>query len=183
MNKKTQNKLTSNLYAIKIFSFLALFLVVFAQPAFIETASAQGSRVKATYGAWQLKCGRAPGSKLEKCAIVQSVTAEDRPNVGLTVIYLKSIDGTRQLLRVIAPLGVLLPTGLGLKIDGADVGNVPFLKCGKIGCIAEVAADKNLLSKLSNGRQAVFIIFPTPEEGLGIPIQLRGFNKGLSGLR
>ncbi len=183
MKKNTQNKINSKFYAIKLFSLLALTLAIFTNSPFIKVAEAQGSRVKATYGAWQLKCGRAPGSKLEKCAIVQSVTAEDRPNVGLTVIYLKSIDGKRQLLRVIAPLGVLLPTGLGLKIDGADVGNVPFLKCGKIGCIAEVAADKNLVTKLSSGKQAVFIIFPTPEEGLGIPIQLRGFNSGLSGLR
>jgi invasion protein IalB len=49
--------------------------------------------------------------------LIQSVTAEDRPNVGLTVIVLKTADQKSRLMRVLAPLGVLLPSGLGLKID------------------------------------------------------------------
>ena len=49
---------------------------------------------------------------------MQSVTAEDRPNVGLTVVFYKAIGEDKKLLRVVVPLGVLLPTGLGLKIDG-----------------------------------------------------------------
>ena len=88
------------------------------------------SQIKATHGAWQLRCGQPPGAKQEKCALVQSVKAEDRPNVSLTVIFLRSYDGKTRILRVVAPLGVLLPTGLGLKIDNVDVGHAPFLKCG-----------------------------------------------------
>ena len=56
---------------------------------------------------------------------MQSVTAEDRPNVGLTIVFYKAIGEDKKLLRVVVPLGVLLPTGLGLKIDGQDVGNAP----------------------------------------------------------
>ena len=150
----------------------------------INAASAQSSgKIKATYGAWQLKCGRAPGSKNEKCALVQSVAAEDRPNVGLTVIFLKSIDGSKRILRVIAPLGVLLPTGLGLKIDETDMGHAKFLKCGKIGCIAEVGVTDQLINKFQTGGTAVFIIFQTPEAGIGIPIQLKGFQNGLANLQ
>ena len=87
--------------------------------------------VRETHGAWQVSCRTPPGAKEEKCALVQSVTAEDRPNVGLTVVFYKAIGEDKKLLRVVVPLGVLLPTGLGLKIDGQDVGNAPFLKCGK----------------------------------------------------
>ena len=39
---------------------------------------------------------------------MQSVTAEDRNNVGLTVYFQKFSNGTR-VLRVFAPLGILLP--------------------------------------------------------------------------
>jgi invasion protein IalB len=99
------------------------------------------------------------------------------------VIFLKSIDGKKQLLRVVAPLGVLLPTGLGLKIDDKDVGHAPFLKCGKVGCIAEVVVNKELVAKLQNGATAVFIIFQTPEAGIGIPISLKGFSPALAALK
>ena len=104
-----------------------------------------------THGAWQVSCRTPPGAKEEKCALVQSVTAEDRPNVGLTVVFYKAIGEDKKLLRVVVPLGVLLPTGLGLKIDGQDVGNAPFLKCGKRGCVAEVVLQDEVINKMKTG--------------------------------
>ena len=151
----------------------------------MEDANAQlaGGKVKATIGAWQISCGRPPGSKVEKCAAVQSVTAEDRPNVGLTVIFQKSLSNNKQMLLVVAPLGVLLPTGLGLIIDGKDVGRVPFLRCGKIGCFAEAVVPVDLVSKFQKGKTALFTIFQTPEEGIAIPIALNGFSKALQNIK
>lgn len=146
-------------------------------------ASAQQGKVKATHGAWQLNCGNPPGKKEEKCALVQSVTAEDRPNVGLTVIFLKTVDGKKRLLRVVAPLGVLLPAGLGLKIDNKDIGQVPFIKCGRVGCISEVVVKDELVEALSSGKQAIFIIFQTPDAGIGIPVSLNGFKAGLGAIK
>ncbi len=170
-------------FAWRFWVLCGLFMTFLSVEASLHKAYAQAGKVKATHGAWQVSCGRPPGAKNEKCALVQSVTAEDRPNVGLTVIFLKSVDGKKRLLRVVAPLGVLLPTGLGLKIDNADVGHAPFLKCGKIGCIAEVVANNELLGKLQSGSTAVFIIFQTPEAGIGIPISLKGFKTALNALK
>ncbi|MBC8048896.1 MAG: invasion associated locus B family protein [Chitinophagales bacterium] len=145
-------------------------------------AQTPGTQVKATHGAWQVRCGQAPGAKKEKCALVQSVKAEDRPNVALTVIFLRSYDGQKQLLRIVAPLGVLLPTGIGLKIDNVDVGNAPFLKCGGDGCVTEITVSDDVMGKMKTGKSAVFIIFQTPEFGIGVPIALGGFADGISSL-
>ncbi|RMF10647.1 MAG: invasion associated locus B family protein [Alphaproteobacteria bacterium] len=160
--------------------FLLAAVLLLPAPA---PAAAQATRVKQTFGAWELNCGRPPGRKEEKCALVQSVTAEDRPNVGLTVMFLRTVDGKKQLLRVVAPLGVLLPAELGLKIDGKDIGQVPFIKCGKIGCISEVVAKEPLINSLKSGKQAIFVIFQTPEAGIGIPISLAGFTEGLKRIK
>jgi invasion protein IalB len=146
-----------------------------------DRAAAQGA-VKNTYGEWQMRCETPPGAKSEQCALVQSVQAEDKPNVTLVVIVLKTADGKSRLLRVIAPLGVLLPSGLGLKIDATDVGRAGFVRCMPSGCIAEVVMDDDLLKKLSSGQQATFIVFQTPEEGIGIPVSLNGFGKGYESL-
>jgi invasion protein IalB len=146
-------------------------------------ATGPGSVVKETHGAWQVSCRTPPGAKEEKCALVQSVTAEDRPNVGLTVVFYKAIGEDKKLLRVVVPLGVLLPTGLGLKIDNQDIGNAPFLKCGKRGCIAEVVLQDEVIKKMKAGGTAMFIIFDTPEAGIGIPISLQGFGDALDNLK
>jgi invasion protein IalB len=147
------------------------------------SATGPGSVVKETHGAWQVSCRTPPGAKEEKCALVQSVTAEDRPNVGLTVVFYKAIGEDKKLLRVVVPLGVLLPTGLGLKIDNQDIGNAPFLKCGKRGCIAEVVLQDEVIKKMKAGGTAMFIIFDTPEAGIGIPISLQGFGDALDNLK
>jgi invasion protein IalB len=138
--------------------------------------------VKAQHGDWQIVCKPPPpGAKSEICALVQSVTAEDRNNVGLTVYFQRFSNGTR-VLRVFAPLGVLLPPGLGLKIDDKDVGHAPFLRCHTFACYAQVVAEDKLVEQLKAGKTAIFIIFQTEEAGIGIPISLSGFAQALAAL-
>ncbi len=144
-------------------------------------AAAQGA-VRSVHGDWQIRCETPAGAQTEQCALMQSVTAEDRPNVGLTVIVLKTADQKSRLMRVVAPLGVLIPSGLGLKIDNNDVGRAGFVRCLPNGCIAEVVMDDNLIGKLRNGQTSTFIIFQTPEEGIGFPMSLKGFGEGFDQL-
>ena len=145
-----------------------------------ETA-AQGA-VRSVHNDWQIRCDTPPGAQTEQCALIQSVTAEDRPNIGLTVIVLKTADRKTRLMRVIAPPGVLLPSGLGLKIDNAEVGRAGFVRCVPNGCVAEVIMDDALIGKLRSGQTATYIIFQTPEEGIGFPMSLKGFGEGFDKL-
>jgi invasion protein IalB len=144
-------------------------------------AAAQGV-VRSVAGDWQIRCETPPGAQGEQCALMQSVTAEDRPNVGLTVLVLKIADLKSRLMRVVAPLGVILPSGLGLKIDNTDVGRAGFVKCLPNGCLAEITMDDNLINKLRTGQTATFIIFQSPEEGIGFPMSLKGFGEGFDKL-
>ena len=155
----------------------AILLGVLLTLAGAGHALAQGA-VKSVHRDWQIRCDTPPGAKSEQCALIQSVTAEDRANVGLTVIVLKTADQRSRLMRVVAPLGVLLPSGLGLKIDQADIGRAGFVRCLPNGCIAEVVMDDELIKKLRTGKSATFIIFQTPEEGIGFPMSLAGFGEG-----
>jgi invasion protein IalB len=141
-----------------------------------------GGEVKAQYGDWQHVCKPPPpGAKTEVCALVQSVTADDRKNVGLTIYFQKFSNGTK-VLRVFAPVGILLPPGIGLKVDGVDIGHAPFLRCHTFACYAQVTVEDKLMEQLKTGKTAIFIIFQTEEAGIGIPISLAGFGDGLSAL-
>ena len=143
--------------------------------------AAQG-KVKSKHGDWQVRCETPPGAAKEMCALVQSIAAEDQPDITLIVIVLKTADGKNRLLRVIAPLGVLLPSGLGLKIDDVDIGHAGFVRCLPSGCVAEVVMEDKLVDQLKNGKNAVFIIFRTPEQGIGIPLALAGFKEAFAEL-
>jgi invasion protein IalB len=137
--------------------------------------------VRSTHDQWQVRCAPSDSGNAEQCAVLQSITAQDRPNVGLTVIFLRSTD-KKLLLRVLAPLGVLMPSGLGLKIDDKDIGRAGFTRCMDSGCVAEVIVDDNLLASFKGGKVATFIIFQTSEEGLGFPVSLVGFAASVADL-
>jgi len=155
---------------------IAVFLLI-AGLFGASDAAAQGA-VRSTHEDWQIRCEIPPGAQSEQCALFQSVVAEDRANVGITVLVLKTADQKTRLMRVQAPLGVLLPAGLGLKVDNTDVGRAGFVRCLPRGCYAEVVMDDNLVKQLRTGQTATFFIFQTPEEGIGFPLSLKGFGDG-----
>ena len=161
-----------------MYRLLMLVALLLLLPA---NAFAQGE-VKAKYGDWDLRCDTPPGAQSQQCVIMQFVTAEDRENVGLSVVVMKTADKQARILRVLAPLGVLLPRGLGLRIDETDMGTTGFIRCLPNGCVSEVLMDDSLVEQLRSGTQAMFIIFQTPEEGIGVPISLTGFGDGFDSL-
>jgi invasion protein IalB len=156
---------------------LSVFIAAAAVTMPAPSAHAQGA-VRSVHDDWQIRCETPPGAQAEQCALFQSVVAEDRANVGITVLVLRTADQKTRLMRVQAPLGVLLPAGLGLKIDQADVGRAGFVRCLPRGCYAEVVMDDNLVKQMRTGQTATFFIFQTPEEGIGFPMSLKGFGEG-----
>ncbi|MGI9355334.1 MAG: invasion associated locus B family protein [Rhizobiaceae bacterium] len=164
---------------------IVLFAVLsMAATLFVAAAHAQSSddNDPKKHGAWSIVCDTPAGASSEQCALMQNVVAEDRPEVGLSVVVLKTADNKARILRVLAPLGVILPNGLGLNIDGKDLGRAQFVRCVSDGCYAEVILKDDLLNTMTSGKSATFIIFSTPEEGIGIPVDLSGFKPGFEAL-
>jgi len=152
-----------------------------AQPQSPATPQQSGT-LKSQHGAWAILCDTPAGAKTEQCALIQNVVAAKRPELGLSVVVLKTADNKARILRVLAPLGVLLPNGLGLNVDGKDIGRAYFVRCFEDGCYAEVILEDELLNTFRNGKSATFIVFQTPEEGVGIPVDLNGFGQGFDAL-
>jgi len=142
----------------------------------------QKGSLRSQHGAWSILCDTPAGAKTEQCALIQNVVAADRPELGLSVVVLKTADHKARILRVLAPLGVLLPNGLGLNVDGKDIGRAYFVRCFEDGCYAEVILEDSLIQTLRTGKNATFIVFQTPEEGIGIPVELQGFGEGFDAL-
>jgi invasion protein IalB len=133
---------------------------------------------RATFGVWRMICEQLPGAQNEICALYQTVEAADRPNTGLAVFAFRTADQRSNIMRIIAPLGVLLTGGLGLRIDDQNIGSTDFVRCWPTGCIAEARLSDELMARLRAGRQATFILFMTPEEGSASPCRSTASLKG-----
>lgn len=99
-----------------------------------------GRRIRRTMRAdAERDCRRPPGS---------------RPSV----VILKTADRKSRILRILAPLGVLLKDGMELYIDNNNIGRAYFTRCFSEGCYVEVDIDDELLKVLRAGKNAVFAL-------------------------
>lgn len=156
-------------------------------------AAAQGT-LKNKYGDWQHRCDKPSANGAEQCILIQNVLDQSDLNLAVVVLKVEDTAATTELrkkdpsapmirrpvLRVIAPLGILLPRGLGLKIDEKEIGSTGFVRCLESGCVAEVDMDNTLIEGFRKGKVALFAVFLTPEEGRGMPVTLTGFDQGFA---
>ena len=156
-------------------ALLQLFLSLAFALLGVQARAAPQGEIRGKHGDWETRCETPPGAAYEQCAIVLSVVDKDRPNLTLVLIVLNTADRKARLMRVIAPLGVLLPMGVTLRIDDEEAGRLNFLQCLANGCIAQAAIDDKLLEKLKSGKTATLGVFQTPEQGVGILAPLAGF--------
>jgi invasion protein IalB len=144
---------------------------------------AQPGNVKENHGAWSIICDKPAGASTEQCAMMQNVIAEDRPEVGLSVVVLKTADRKARILRILAPLGVLLKDGMELYVDSNNIGRAYFTRCFSEGCYVEVEIDDELMRILRAGKNAVFALRESADQDrVGIPIELNGFGPGYDAL-
>ncbi|MBA3040506.1 MAG: invasion associated locus B family protein [Alphaproteobacteria bacterium] len=158
---------------------IASAIAVAALVAPVEAQQQQPGTIRSNHGAWSVICDTPAGASTEQCALMQNVIAEDRPEVGLSVVVLKTADRKAKILRILAPLGVLLKDGMELYVDGNNIGRAYFTRCFSEGCYVEVEIDEELMKILRAGKNAVFALRESADQDrVGIPIELAGFGEG-----
>ncbi|MCA3554872.1 invasion associated locus B family protein [Aestuariivirga sp.] len=139
-------------------------------------------------GQWKVQCETVPATEGQpggrQCGMVQVTTSEKNPKASLTLVIVSTQQNGKPLynMRVIAPIGVFLPTGVALEIDGNAVGRVPFTRCMPQICMAFAEASPDTLAKLKKGKAANFIIYEAPGIGLPMKLSLDGFSASLAAL-
>jgi invasion protein IalB len=139
-------------------------------------------------GQWKVQCEEVPAAQGQpagrQCGMIQVTKSEKNPKASLTLVIVSTKQNGKSLynMRVIAPIGVFLPTGVALEIDGSAVGRVPFTRCMPQICMAFAEASPDTLAKLKKGKLANFIIYEAPGIGLPMKLSLEGFSASLTAL-
>lgn len=152
-------------------AFVLAFLAV------TGTATAQTAQPSRS-GDWDTLCDTTPDTQQKICVLTQKLTMTGQHNVHFSVIVVKA----GPVLRVLAPLGVLLETGVTLKVDGDQLSRMPFLRCLQNGCVAETNLDAALVRRLKAGKIATFVIYGQPDRPVDVPVSLNGFTRGYDAL-
>ncbi|GGE42133.1 invasion associated locus B family protein [Actibacterium pelagium] len=141
--------------------------------------------IKEENGEWTLRCARAPIGQTDPCDMFQLLTNPEGQAVAEVSVQTLNASGEFIAdLVIIAPLGLLLPAGVQVKIDGRDAGRIPFIVCNKNSCVAKAGlkeADVQAL-KAGNVTQLAFVPADRSLSPFGGDISLTGFTASFNKL-
>ena len=152
--------------------------------AFPLAALAQQQEVRATHGAWEVLC--VSGS--EACAIQQigkSAKGEDALLMRISKVDAKTESGENvpATAEIIAPLGVVLPAGVRVQIDGGQVRATGFQICLSNGCLAQDVMSEKFIADMKKGNTAKMLLVLPQQGEVSVNISLSGFTKAFNSLK
>ena len=83
-------------------------------------------------------------------------------------------------ITVQAPLGILIPYGIRIKIDSDQVVPLPLSRCVPAGCVAQAPMLNEAVGKMKKGSKAVFGFFL--ENEVLVNVSLSGFTAAYDSL-
>ncbi len=163
-------------FALVLFSLLAMAGAAQAQ----EPGSFAEPTLRSTHGDWQVLCVLNE-NLLEECFIGQALDDQVSGQRAMTAMVMKAPDNS-VALRITVPLGVLIPAGLDLTIDGSSVGEVGFVACFPDGCMTQVGMSAEVLASLKAGNQATVTVHDFDNQPIALPLSLTGFTAAFDAL-
>lgn len=140
--------------------------------------------VVATHGGWTVQCeDMGGGQSARMCVMVQRTRNDKNLAATLSLVFVKTKPGGAvNQMRIAVPIGVFLPAGVTVEIDGNAPDRLQFSRCLPQVCVAFADATAKLLDKFRNGKSASFNYYEAPGLGLPSAMPLAGFAEALAEL-
>jgi invasion protein IalB len=151
-----------------------------------QTAAQQPSTtLKATHGDWEIRCSV---QNPEACAMAQTGNnAQGQPVLQVLLRKTPGLKGPKDqpiaaVMEIIAPIGVFLPAGLAVAIDGKEIGRGVYRYCSPQTCVVAEPLQETFITQMKGGSNAVMTVVGVNGEAANISISLKGFTAGYGAL-
>ena len=137
--------------------------------------------VRETHGDWEVRC--LPNGS--ECFLYQLALDEDEnPVAEFSLVALPAGEEAVAGVTVVTPLGTLLPAGIGLGVDGAEIGDYGFTFCSQVGCFARFGLSGEVVDRLKRGLTArlELVSIAAPEQPVTLDLSLTGFTAAYNSL-
>lgn len=135
------------------------------------------------YGDWFVGCQdvTVDGNTVEVCEMQQILeeTSSGKAFIRISVLYPRESD--KPVLRIIAPIGVLLQAGLKMKIDDGKENTLPFAICiaKPTACVVELVMNNEMVAAMKRGVGGTFKLTFPRNQVVTAPFSLSGFTKSI----
>ena len=131
---------------------------------------------------WTARCEQAPGTSLERCFIFQNLVLKESGQrvVHMAVGYLAANGQAAAVITM--PLGISLPAGASISVDGGEPEDIIIERCDANGCVGALALSGALIAALKRGREARISFHDASRRRIAVPVSLLGFTAGFNSL-
>ena len=129
---------------------------------------------------WQLICP-APTAEKGFCTLSQNVV--DPKSGGVVIRFVVSADAKGRKLALGAPFNVLLPPGIGMKVDDGKLQTFAYKTCNGSGCIASIDASEDLYSGVLHAKKIAVFYENLNTKTSGWAVSMDGFNDAVSAMK
>lgn len=135
-----------------------------------------------TFNNWTARCEQAPGANVERCFIFQNLVFKESGQrlVHVAVGYLATNGQAAAVITM--PLGISLPPGASISVDGGEAVKIVIERCDANGCVGALALDDALVTALKRGREAQISFHDASRRRIAVPVSLLGFTAGFNSL-
>ncbi|BBK43055.1 hypothetical protein STVA_30750 [Allostella vacuolata] len=134
-------------------------------------------------GDWMLRCDPAADGQPKQCEMAQILSDREGKRDLLLIRMGYPPAEAEALALIVVPLDVLLPPGLGLKVDGRDPVVVPIRHCDTNGCLAPWRPTADDIGAMKAGKELMVLLRNREGKQLGLPVSLKGFSSAHDRLR
>jgi len=151
-----------------------LLALLFLFSCGVSAAAKDGKK----YGDWIVSCQKSKADKKNRCGIMQEAKGK-KGNVLAVMSIWKPPKQNNPVAMFTLPLGIYLPSGIGLKIDDGSVKRIPINRCSPKGCHTMIVLDRDLLETIKQGSNAKVGFSLTKKRNMTVTFSLTGVTVGI----
>ena len=145
-------------------------------PAAPAQAAPQQPQEQLLYSPWLKQCGKGPEANAKQVCITGRSAFSEAGLPMLSAVLIEP-DGDKKILRVTVPEPVALAPGTRIIIDQGQPTPVPYLTCLRNGCIAELEAVPDMITKFKSGQTLFVQAVVLTNQVVSLPLPLAEFKK------
>ena len=134
-----------------------------------------------SYDDWSVQCVSNPDSEARKCVLFQHLKVDSGQRLlTMQVSQLDSVAGQRDAMALVVtvPLGVHLPSGMRLQMDGNEIVKLDYERCDQGGCYAGTVLSAELLEAMMQEGNSQIVFNNLTGKSITATLSLRGFTAG-----
>jgi invasion protein IalB len=124
---------------------------------------------------WSSRCVSEGRQSALDCRVEQTVVETKTRQFLLQLAVRVPADTRKPVLTIQMPLGVLLTSGVTVKIDDGKADRYDVQTCDQKGCYAQVPVSSDMLQVMGKGKQMLVTLQNLSKQDLNIPVPLNGF--------